>query len=207
MTSAFLWGLLAASSLVLGGLLASWVPLGKRTLGVILAFGAGVLLSATAYELVFEAITLAKGSGYPRTGLFRRGGHILLGRPADRPTGRRASELGQRRRASDAGRSARSRSHTRWNTRIRRDRSRLGGRRHRQPGHAGRGVYVQSARSRRGHGWHAIEWLEPDEDLPALDGDCIGFALLPRRRVMPCSATFRAFGCRPSRRSRVEPFS
>jgi ZIP family zinc transporter len=70
MTSAFLWGLLAASSLVLGGLLASWVPLGKRTLGVILAFGAGVLLSATAYELVFEAVTLAKGSGYPTLGFF-----------------------------------------------------------------------------------------------------------------------------------------
>jgi len=59
MASAFLWGLLAASSLVLGGLLASWVPLRKRTLGVIQAFGAGVLLSATAYELVFEAVTLA----------------------------------------------------------------------------------------------------------------------------------------------------
>ena len=70
MASAFLWGLLAGSSLVLGGLLASWVPLGKRTLGVTLAFGAGVLLSATAYELVFEAVTLAKGSGYPALGFF-----------------------------------------------------------------------------------------------------------------------------------------
>ena len=70
MASAFLWGLLAASSLVLGGLLASWVPLRKRTLGVILAFGAGVLLSATAYELVFEAVTLAKGSGFPALGFF-----------------------------------------------------------------------------------------------------------------------------------------
>jgi ZIP family zinc transporter len=70
MASAFFWGLLAASSLVLGGLLASWVPLRKRTLGVILAFGAGVLLSATAYELVFEAVTLAKGSGFPALGFF-----------------------------------------------------------------------------------------------------------------------------------------
>ena len=70
MASAFLWGLLAGSSLVLGGLLASWVPLGKRTLGVILAFGAGVLLSATAYELVFEAVSLAKGSGFPALGFF-----------------------------------------------------------------------------------------------------------------------------------------
>jgi ZIP family zinc transporter len=68
MASAFFWGLLAASSLVLGGLLASWVPLGKRTLGVILGFGAGVLLSATAYELVFDAVRLAKGSGFPALG-------------------------------------------------------------------------------------------------------------------------------------------
>ena len=70
MASAFLWGLLAASSLVLGGLLASWVPLRKRTLGIILGFGAGVLLSATAYELVFEAVRLAKGSGFPALGFF-----------------------------------------------------------------------------------------------------------------------------------------
>ncbi|MBW2161506.1 MAG: ZIP family metal transporter [Deltaproteobacteria bacterium] len=68
MANAFLWGLLAASSLVLGGLLASWLPLGKRTLGIIMGFGAGVLLSATAYELVFEAVSLAKGSGMPTLG-------------------------------------------------------------------------------------------------------------------------------------------
>ncbi len=68
MWSAFLWGLVAASSLVLGGLLASWVTLGKRTLGIIMAFGAGVLISATAYELVFEAVRLAKRSGFPTLG-------------------------------------------------------------------------------------------------------------------------------------------
>jgi ZIP family zinc transporter len=70
MTSAFFWGLVAASSLVLGGLVASWVGIGKRTLGVVLGFGAGVLLSATAYELVFEAMRLAKGSGFPALGFF-----------------------------------------------------------------------------------------------------------------------------------------
>ena len=35
-----------------------------------MAFGAGVLISAVAYELVFEAITLAKLSGAPALGLF-----------------------------------------------------------------------------------------------------------------------------------------
>ncbi|MBW2688237.1 MAG: ZIP family metal transporter, partial [Deltaproteobacteria bacterium] len=68
MWTAFFWGLIAASSLVLGGLLASWVTLGKRTLGVIMAFGAGVLISAVAYEMVFDAVKLAKGSGYPTLG-------------------------------------------------------------------------------------------------------------------------------------------
>jgi ZIP family zinc transporter len=70
MWSAFNWGLVAASSLVLGGLIASWVTLGKRTLGLTMGFGAGVLLSATAYELVFEAVHIAKLSGFPALGFF-----------------------------------------------------------------------------------------------------------------------------------------
>jgi ZIP family zinc transporter len=68
MWTAFFWGLVATSSLVLGGLLASWLTFGKRTLGIIMAFGAGVLISAVAYELVFEALTLAKLTGFPTLG-------------------------------------------------------------------------------------------------------------------------------------------
>lgn len=48
----------------------AWLNLGNRTLGVIMAFGAGVLISAVAYELVFEAIKMAKFSGYPAIGFF-----------------------------------------------------------------------------------------------------------------------------------------
>jgi len=70
MSSAFLWGLIATSSLVVGGLLGSWWTPGKRTLGVIMAFGAGVLFSAVAYELVFEAVQHAKLTGFPTMGLF-----------------------------------------------------------------------------------------------------------------------------------------
>ena len=55
MLEAFGWGLLAASSLLLGGLLAVALPIGRRLLGVVMAFGAGVLISATAFELVEEA--------------------------------------------------------------------------------------------------------------------------------------------------------
>jgi ZIP family zinc transporter len=70
MASAFFWGLIATSSLVIGGLLGSWWTPGKRTLGVILGFGAGVLISAVAYELVFEAIHIAKLTGFPTMGFF-----------------------------------------------------------------------------------------------------------------------------------------
>jgi len=70
MSSAFFWGLIATSSLVIGGLLGSWWTPGKRTLGAILAFGAGVLISAVAYELVFEAVHLAKFTGFPTMGFF-----------------------------------------------------------------------------------------------------------------------------------------
>jgi ZIP family zinc transporter len=59
---AFIWGAVAASSLLWGGLLAIWVPFGQRTLGLVMAFGAGVLISAVAYELVDEAFTTAHGS-------------------------------------------------------------------------------------------------------------------------------------------------
>jgi ZIP family zinc transporter len=68
MWTAFSWGLVAASSLILGGLLGSWVTLGRRTLGAIMAFGAGVLISAVAYEMVFEAVQLSRGSLVPGLG-------------------------------------------------------------------------------------------------------------------------------------------
>lgn len=73
---AFLWGLVATSSLVLGGLVGCFFPLGKRTIGLIMAFGAGVLISAVSYELVFEAVSLGKGTGGPTLGIF--GGALVF---------------------------------------------------------------------------------------------------------------------------------
>jgi len=52
---AFGWGLFAASSLLVGGLLVILLPIGPRLLGVVMAFGGGVLISATSFELVEEA--------------------------------------------------------------------------------------------------------------------------------------------------------
>jgi len=70
MVNSFFWGLLATSSLVAGGLIATRFSLTKRTLGIIMAFGAGTLISAISYELIFEAVKLAKGTGFPAFGFF-----------------------------------------------------------------------------------------------------------------------------------------
>jgi len=70
MGAAFGWGLLAASSLLLGGLLALQLRVSGRVLGLIMAFGAGVLISAVAYELVEEAFTTSDGSAGVALGLF-----------------------------------------------------------------------------------------------------------------------------------------
>lgn len=70
MLNAFLIGLLATSSLLLGGIIASRFTLGNRTIGIIMGFGAGTLISAVSYELIFESIQLARGSGYPAFGFF-----------------------------------------------------------------------------------------------------------------------------------------
>jgi ZIP family zinc transporter len=59
--------MVAASSLVLGALLTFRLRPGRRTIGLIMAFGAGTLISAIAYDLVEEAaassraLTLALG--------------------------------------------------------------------------------------------------------------------------------------------------
>jgi ZIP family zinc transporter len=70
MGEALFWGLVASSSLVLGGLVGIYVRMSPRWIGVIMAFGAGVLISAVAYELVGEAVDTAAGGGGVALGLF-----------------------------------------------------------------------------------------------------------------------------------------
>ena len=52
------WGAVAASSLVVGALIAIVRAVPKRPLGLIMAFGSGVLISSVAYELVEEAVDI-----------------------------------------------------------------------------------------------------------------------------------------------------
>ena len=56
MLAAIGWGALAASSLVLGAVLAFVRPWPKRQVGLVLAFGAGALISAVSFELAGEGI-------------------------------------------------------------------------------------------------------------------------------------------------------
>lgn len=80
-----MWGFIAASSLIFGGLLTFWFKIGSRMLGLIMAFGAGVLISAVAFEITPEAIEHAAGSGLAAFGLFAGAltffaGDVLIGR-------------------------------------------------------------------------------------------------------------------------------
>ena len=55
MLEALWWGAFASSSLVIGGVIALRVRVATHVLGLVMGFGAGVLLSAVAFELVQEA--------------------------------------------------------------------------------------------------------------------------------------------------------
>ena len=70
MAGAFGWGTLAASSLVIGAIVALLFRIGLRTIGLIMAFGAGVLISAVAFDLVAEAFEMATGTEWVIAGIF-----------------------------------------------------------------------------------------------------------------------------------------
>jgi ZIP family zinc transporter len=68
MTAAFGWGALAASSLVIGVLLGLARPWPDRVVGLVLAFGAGALISAVSFDLAQEGAQLG-GPGSVAIGL------------------------------------------------------------------------------------------------------------------------------------------
>jgi zinc transporter, ZIP family len=85
MAAAFGWGTLAASSLVIGAVFALRFRIPLRAVGLIMGFGAGVLISAVAFDLVEEASGKASGSGWAIAGLFAGcfvffGGDLLIDR-------------------------------------------------------------------------------------------------------------------------------
>ena len=70
MAAAFRWGTLAASSLVIGAVVALVFRISLRAIGLIMAFGAGVLISAVAFDLVEEAAAKSSGHGAVVAGIF-----------------------------------------------------------------------------------------------------------------------------------------
>jgi ZIP family zinc transporter len=53
------WGIAAASSLVIGALVGLARPWEKKTIGLVLGFGAGALISAVSFELAEEGVKIA----------------------------------------------------------------------------------------------------------------------------------------------------
>jgi zinc transporter, ZIP family len=79
MAEAFFWGLLGAASLVLGAAVVAVNMPTARTLGLIMGFGSGVLISAVAFELVEEAASVPDGQAATATGFFTGMAVFLLG--------------------------------------------------------------------------------------------------------------------------------
>lgn len=69
-----LWGLLSGSALLIGALIGWYVKLPQRLIAAIMAFGAGVLISALSFELMEEA--WQRGGFLPVAGGFLGGAAI-----------------------------------------------------------------------------------------------------------------------------------
>ena len=100
MLEAAFWGFVAAGSLLLGAALALWRPWSSRTIGLVMAFGTGVLISSVAFDLVEDA--LESGGQRPTSlgiaagALTYFGGDVALSRRSG--PGRKGSEM-----AADTG--------------------------------------------------------------------------------------------------------
>ena len=68
MGAALGWGALASSSLIIGGFLGLARPWSARIVGLVLAFGAGALISAVSFDLAQEGARVG-GPGYLAIGL------------------------------------------------------------------------------------------------------------------------------------------
>jgi ZIP family zinc transporter len=79
MWASFGWGTLAASSLVVGAAIAMVFKVSHRWIGLIMGFGAGVLISAVAFDLVEEATTVASSNTPVLLGLFAGCGVFFVG--------------------------------------------------------------------------------------------------------------------------------
>jgi zinc transporter, ZIP family len=99
MGEAFFWGLVGGSSLLLGAALGLVLPHRKQLIGLMLAFGAGTLVSALTFELTRDAYRLG-GADAVTIGLGAGALAYFLG---DRALDRRSSGGGRGMRGMRAG--------------------------------------------------------------------------------------------------------
>lgn len=88
MLEAGLWGLVAASSLLIGAAAAAWLKPSDRWVALLLGLGAGALISALAFELTEEAFALGGAdtvaAGLGAGALAYYAGSRLIGAGSDR---------------------------------------------------------------------------------------------------------------------------
>ena len=61
MFEAAFWGFVGGFALIVGALMGIYLPVGRRALALVMAFGSGVLISALSFELADEAFTQGGG--------------------------------------------------------------------------------------------------------------------------------------------------
>ena len=214
MGAAFGWGLLAASSLVIGAVIALLVRIPLRVIGLIMGFGAGVLISAVAFDLVEEAAEKSTGHGAVAAGLFAGCLVFFVGdRLIDRMGG------GDRKDPTGAGDEGGSRALDRARNRARRDPGVDGDRpddlrgRRRRRRLSGRGLHLQPARvdlvdvrPRRGRLEEVADPLDVDRDRRGLRGlrrsPATASSRTPRRTSSPSSSPSRPARSSPCSRTR-----
>lgn len=81
---ALLWGTVAGSALLIGAVAAWWLRIPRVWVCAVMAFGAGVLVSALSFELVLEAFTMgglaATAAGVAAGAMLYFGANALLAR-------------------------------------------------------------------------------------------------------------------------------
>lgn len=81
---ALLWGTVAGSALLIGAVAACWLRIPRVWVCAVMAFGAGVLVSALSFELVLEVFTMgglaATAAGVAAGALLYFGANALLAR-------------------------------------------------------------------------------------------------------------------------------
>ena len=77
MGEAMLFGIIASSALVIGGMIGAFVTVPERVIGVLLAFASGSLISALAFELFTDAAELG-GVGRAGIGLIVGGAAFVV---------------------------------------------------------------------------------------------------------------------------------